>query len=181
MGSQPWLGVYNIGWHSFSIRSSFFFSLAGLRLICDHYTVFLSFILFRDLIRSFFYFTSCNLFDTGLDVCFLHPSIYFYLKPRALIRIKIRYIEKMRSSTLLTLLCAVASSIVVVAFPYPGVSNIHFEVLALRASTTVNPAAVTGTTCTNEGSVPHALPSTLPRRKKSKKGKDWLLQTYTEI
>lgn len=55
----------------------------------------------------------------------------------------------MRSSTLITLLCAAASS--VVAYPHPSVSNDHFEVIALRADTTVNPAAVTGTTCTNEG------------------------------
>jgi len=59
----------------------------------------------------------------------------------------------MRSSTLFTLICVAASSVNVMAYPKPGVSYDHFEVLALRASETVNPAAVTGTTCTNEGDI----------------------------
>jgi len=59
----------------------------------------------------------------------------------------------MHPSTLLTLLITLTSSFTILAYPHPGVSHNHFAVLALRASTTVNPAAVTDTECTNQGSI----------------------------
>lgn len=52
----------------------------------------------------------------------------------------------MYTTTLLNVLLA-ATAVFAIPFPSVGVSNDHFEVLAIRASTNVNPAAVTGTTC----------------------------------
>ncbi|TVY69005.1 hypothetical protein LSUE1_G006367 [Lachnellula suecica] len=53
----------------------------------------------------------------------------------------------MHASSLIAILLAAAA--VAVPFPSVTVSQDHYEVLRLRASTTVDPTAVTGTTCTD--------------------------------
>jgi len=56
----------------------------------------------------------------------------------------------MHSPTAICIFLGLVSSVVAhPAWSGGHVSNVHFEVLAIRASTTVNPAAVTSTVCTD--------------------------------
>jgi len=52
-------------------------------------------------------------------------------------------------TAVLSLLLAASTSTLAIPFPSVAVGQEHLEVLAMRASTNVNPAAVTGTTCTD--------------------------------
>jgi hypothetical protein len=73
-----------------------------------------------------------------LQYLFIHPRVEVSLSPSFQQLISIMHFISV---------ILVASAAWAVPFPSASVSQDHFEVLRLRASTTVNPNAVTGTTC----------------------------------
>jgi hypothetical protein len=84
-----------------------------------------------------------------LDVYYIVPhslnNFHIKTKIETKFTLQTRTNSKMYTCNLITLLLAATAS--AIPFPSVTVSQDHYEVLRLRASTTVDPTAVTGTTC----------------------------------
>lgn len=68
----------------------------------------------------------------------------------------------MYTSSIATVFLVAAASVSAIPFPSVAVRQEHFEVLALRASTNVNPNAITGTTCIDTTAYAHSSLHSLP-------------------